>query len=174
MERWRSSVLQSAILIRTPEPGATTPTWLRAATALRQRSGVHARPRRRLRCSSCAAAAPTPVRSGAWPGQRAERPRSPLRLRTREARGADANGDIVWQAKTGGVSIMVQTGGALAASVNGKAILLTIPAATPANDGDLLERRRSGRCACSCARGHQHGGHGREQRRHHAGHQPVR
>ena len=48
--------------------------------------------------------------------------------------GADANGDIVWQAKTGGASIMVQTGGALAASVNGKAILLTIPAATPAND----------------------------------------
>lgn len=48
--------------------------------------------------------------------------------------GADANGDIVWQAKTGGASIQVQTGGALAASVNGKAILLTIPAATPASD----------------------------------------
>lgn len=48
--------------------------------------------------------------------------------------GADANGDIVWQAKALGVSIQVQSGGALAASVNGKAILLTIPTATPASD----------------------------------------
>ena len=48
--------------------------------------------------------------------------------------GADANGDLTWQAKTGGASIQVQTGGALAASVNGKAILLTIPASTAAAD----------------------------------------
>lgn len=48
--------------------------------------------------------------------------------------GADANGDLTWGAKALGVSLQVQSGGALAAVVNGKAILLTIPAATPASD----------------------------------------
>jgi hypothetical protein len=47
--------------------------------------------------------------------------------------GTDANGDLTWQAKTGGASIQVQTGGSLAASVNGKAILLTIPTSTAAS-----------------------------------------
>lgn len=48
--------------------------------------------------------------------------------------GADANGDLVWMSKSLGVSLQVQTGGALAHSIAGSAILLTIPAATAASD----------------------------------------
>ena len=46
--------------------------------------------------------------------------------------GADQNGDLFWLAVQSGVSLQVQTGMALAHSINGKAILLTIPAATTA------------------------------------------
>ena len=44
--------------------------------------------------------------------------------------GSTFNGDIGFQAKVADVSLVVQTGGALAASVIGKSVTLTIPAAT--------------------------------------------
>lgn len=47
--------------------------------------------------------------------------------------GADENGDLFWQSVVSGVSLQVQTGMALAHTINGRAILLTIPAATAAS-----------------------------------------
>lgn len=47
--------------------------------------------------------------------------------------GADENGDLFFQAVQAGVSLQVQVGMALAHAINGKAILLTIPAATAAS-----------------------------------------
>ena len=47
--------------------------------------------------------------------------------------GADANGDLYWQAVQAGVSLTVQVGGALANSIVNKAVTLTIPLATSAN-----------------------------------------
>lgn len=47
--------------------------------------------------------------------------------------GADANGDLYWQAVQAGVSLTVQLGGALANTIVNKAVTLTIPAATTAN-----------------------------------------
>ncbi len=47
--------------------------------------------------------------------------------------GADANGDLYWQAVQAGVSLTVQVGGALANAIVNKAVTLTIPLATSAN-----------------------------------------
>ena len=47
--------------------------------------------------------------------------------------GADANGDLYWQAAQAGVSLTVQVGGALAHSIVNTAATLTIPLATSAN-----------------------------------------
>lgn len=46
--------------------------------------------------------------------------------------GVDQNGDIFFRAAQSGVSITVQSGGALANAINGKAITLTVPATTSA------------------------------------------
>lgn len=48
--------------------------------------------------------------------------------------GADANGDLTWQAKALGVSLHVVTDVALAHSISGSAITLVIPASTSADD----------------------------------------
>lgn len=47
--------------------------------------------------------------------------------------GADANGDIMFYALTAGAALTVETGGALAVTVNGAAVVLTIPTATAAS-----------------------------------------
>lgn len=47
--------------------------------------------------------------------------------------GADANGDLYWQAVQAGVSLTVQVGGALANTIVNKAVTLTIPLLTSAN-----------------------------------------
>jgi hypothetical protein len=46
--------------------------------------------------------------------------------------GADANGNLTWQALAGGVSLQCQSGMALGVVVNGKAMLFTIPSGTTA------------------------------------------
>jgi len=48
--------------------------------------------------------------------------------------GADANGDIIFSALVDGATLTVQSGGALAATTNGAAVVFTIPAGTAAND----------------------------------------
>lgn len=48
--------------------------------------------------------------------------------------GADANGDLLFQALANGATLTVQTGMSLTATTNGSAVVLTVPAATAAND----------------------------------------
>ena len=48
--------------------------------------------------------------------------------------GADANGDILFQALQANATLTVQTGMSLTATTNGVAVVLTVPAATAAND----------------------------------------
>ena len=48
--------------------------------------------------------------------------------------GADANGDVLFRALVSGATLTVQTGMALDATTNGSAVVLTVPAATSAND----------------------------------------
>ena len=48
--------------------------------------------------------------------------------------GADANGDLLFQALANGATLTVQTGMSLTATTNGSAVVLTVPAATAASD----------------------------------------